>query len=109
MRSDAGQQGLALIVDARGTSPSVLHTVLTTVYAVEDISSYAIDIVHILTDRTAQALLFRSSIFRPSSKINTVTDLHTLQKFIATSSLPTHLGGSFSLTHQQWLTFRRVS
>ena len=61
--------GLTVIVDARGSSLGAINCLLEALYTVEASLSRAVHVVHVLADRLAQTLLFKSPAFRPQGHL----------------------------------------
>ena len=61
--------GLTVIVDARGSSLGAINCLLEALYTVEASLPRAVHVVHVLADRLAQTLLFKSPAFRPQGHL----------------------------------------
>ncbi|KAK2164073.1 hypothetical protein LSH36_69g05005 [Paralvinella palmiformis] len=107
-RKDISDKGLTVIADARGTTPPVLNAFLETLYTVQANQPGTIYISHVLADRVAQSLLFRSPVFRPqvNLRIDLVMSVETLYKFVSPEHLPLELGGYLQNNNVSWVHFR---
>ncbi|CAH1780228.1 unnamed protein product [Owenia fusiformis] len=107
-RSDVGVHGLTILVNAIGITIQVLNNLLEALYYVQGHNPGAISIVHVLTDKKAQSLLFKSPVFKPqvNLKIDLLTSIDKLYRFVSKSQLPPEMGGQFSHNHNEWVTFR---
>ncbi|ELT89835.1 hypothetical protein CAPTEDRAFT_194087 [Capitella teleta] len=105
-RRDEG--GVVLVADAREAGPDAINTLLEALYTVEASCPGSLAVVHVVADRQARSLIFRSSVFQPQVrlKIDLLMGIEALFRIADLKRLPWELGGHSHHDHGAWIRQR---
>ncbi|XP_071091889.1 puratrophin-1-like isoform X2 [Haliotis cracherodii] len=107
-RPDAVRHGMTLVADIRGSTSSIINTLLESLYIFQDNIPDGMAVVHLMADRSTQSLVFKSPVYDPHAglKLDLILSQDLIHRFVALNQLPFALDGNFNYSHDEWVRFR---
>ncbi|XP_046570770.1 puratrophin-1-like [Haliotis rubra] len=107
-RPAAVRHGMTLVADIRGSTSSIINTLLESLYIFQDNIPDGMAMVHLMADKSTQSLVFKSPVYDPHAglKLDLIMSPDLIHRFVALNQLPFALDGHFNYSHDEWVRFR---